>query len=140
MIVFLHTRGAIPNHILPSRSTVVVGARRLTCCAGVVVAHIASTGVAIITVRKNNTIWGFLCVTRRSVASKIHVGLYCVWLVLHLSPHFLPSGVCLVVLIAASSISCTLSVSLLLLHLHEIHHGLLDGERMYYLCYAVGAL
>jgi hypothetical protein len=105
----------------------------------VVVAYIASEGVAIRVVKKN-TIQGFLQIARRSVASKDHVWLYSVRLPLHILQRSLSSGIVLAASTAASSILSTSSASLILLHWRDIHHGLLEGEYIHYLCYAVGAL
>ena len=135
----MYDSGAAPNHILPSCIVVVVGPRRLIYCASVVVADRTSTGVAIIVVRKN-TIRNFMRVARRSVASKVHIELYGVQLPLHLPPRSLQSVVGLATSTTVSSILSTLSASLMLLHWHEICHGLLDRERIHHLCYVGGAL
>ena len=112
---YMHARGASPHNILLSRIAVVVGAWRLTGCAGMVIAYMASAGVAIIVVRKN-TIRGFLRVTCHSVASKVHIWLYGVRLPLYLPPRSLLSDVVLAVSTIPFSIFSTLSVPLLLLH------------------------
>ena len=124
----MHARDAALLHIMPSHIAVVVWAQGLTDDADVVVTSRASAGVTIIVVRKK----------RYSV--------FCVLPPVPLPPKFTlgctvlgcccicPNAPChpgLGTFTAASSILSASSLSLLPLHLHSIHHGLLDHCRCF---------